>query len=98
MQYILRFKPKSLLLSKKISLWSLINSTPSCYWSGTRLTGQYIQLTIFTSKSTKRLHQDLCSCATKNISIPNEGNKVPVLNIMGRHQALLLSTRLDGTV
>ena len=77
-----RFKPKSLLLSRKIFLWSLINSTPSCYWSGTRLTGQYIQLTIFTSKSTKRLHQDLCSCATKNISIPNEGNKVPVLNIM----------------
>src|ERR1700689_4212369 len=43
--------------------------------------GQYIPLTLFTSKSMKRLHQDSSSCATKNISIPNEGNKIPVLNV-----------------
>ena len=43
--------------------------------------GQYIPLTIFTSKSMKRLHQDPSSGAMKNISIPNEGNKIPVLNV-----------------
>ena len=43
--------------------------------------GQYIPLTIFTSKSMKRLHQEPSSCATKNISIPNEGNKIPILNV-----------------
>jgi hypothetical protein len=43
--------------------------------------GQYIPLTIFTSKSMKRLHQDPSSCVTKNIYILNEGNKIPVLNV-----------------
>jgi hypothetical protein len=43
--------------------------------------GQYIPLTLFTSKSMKRLHQDPSSCVTKNVSIPNEGNKIPVLSV-----------------
>jgi hypothetical protein len=43
--------------------------------------GQYLPLTLFTSKAMKRLHQDPSSCSTKNISIPNEGNKIPVLNV-----------------
>jgi hypothetical protein len=43
--------------------------------------GQYIPLTLFTSKSMKKLHQDPSSCTTKNISIPNEGNKIPILNV-----------------
>jgi hypothetical protein len=43
--------------------------------------GQYIPLTIFTSKSMKILHQDPSSCTMKNISILNEGNKIPILNV-----------------
>src|SRR5258705_74817 len=43
--------------------------------------GQYIPLILFTLKSMERLHQDPSSCPTKNISIPNKGNKIPMLNI-----------------
>jgi len=53
---------------------------------------QYLPLSLFTSKAMRRLHQDPSSCSMKNISIPNEGNKIPVLNItpFGKEKDMLV--------
>jgi hypothetical protein len=42
---------------------------------------KYLPLMLFTSKSMQKLWEQPSSCPTKNISIPGEGNKIPVLNV-----------------